>query len=42
VVRKPVLVLVLMLLVLLLGVYLPLQLREVLAGATLSLGGVVP
>ena len=33
---------VLALLVLLLGVYLPLQLREVLARATLSLGGVVP
>jgi hydrogenase-4 component F len=34
--------LVLMLLVLLLGVYLPLHLREVLARATHSLGGVVP
>jgi hydrogenase-4 component F len=34
--------LVLALLVLLLGVYLPLQLREALARATLSLGGVVP
>jgi hydrogenase-4 component F len=34
--------LALMLLVVLLGVYLPLQLRDVLARATLSLGGVVP
>jgi hypothetical protein len=33
---------VLALLVLLLGVYLPLGLRDVLARATLSLGGVVP
>jgi hydrogenase-4 component F len=33
---------VLAVLVLLLGVYLPVQLREVLARATLSLGGVVP
>jgi hypothetical protein len=33
---------VLALLVLLLGVYLPLDLRDVLARATVSLGGVVP